>query len=140
MPDKIIISRKLAEVITEIKHLNSLVKLSQKQLLSDVPMLYFSERVIERLITAAVDINYHILTDITGMVPDDYYSSFIELGTNKILSVPVANRIAPSAGLRNLIIHEYMKIDYKKYYTSLKIANKDFQIYAKAIQKYMDSL
>ena len=47
-------------------------------------------------------------------IPDDSYSTFIVLGENKVLSMDFAFKIAPSVGLRNLIVHKYGNVDLKK--------------------------
>jgi uncharacterized protein YutE (UPF0331/DUF86 family) len=44
-------------------------------------------------------------------VPDDYFGGFIRLGELGTLSRDLAAALAPSAGLRNRLVHEYDAID-----------------------------
>lgn len=138
MPNRSLLIRKVSEIISQIKNLKSLLSYNQKELLSDLPLLYFAERVMERLVTAAIDINYHIVTDLAGKSPEDYHSSFFDLARKKIITLKLASQLAPSAGLRNMLVHEYQEIDYKIFCKSLAIAQKSYTSYARAIQKYID--
>jgi uncharacterized protein YutE (UPF0331/DUF86 family) len=55
--------------------------------------------------------NLHLLVQTGRSAPDDLYTSFIALGEAGVLDPAFASRIAPSAGLRNRLVHEYDQID-----------------------------
>lgn len=139
MPNKILIIRKLEDIAMELNYLKKLLPYTQKELLSNAQILYFAERIIERIVTSAIDINYHVISDLLSRSPDDYHASFIEMGMQKIIPFSFAERIAQSTGLRNILIHQYKKINYKKFYASLPVAYKDYSSYIKYIEKYITS-
>ena len=66
---------------------------------------------LQELIEAVLDLNMHLLAQKADKLPDDYYQSFIQLGELGILSQDLAVALAPSAGLRNRLVHEYEAID-----------------------------
>lgn len=138
MPNKELLLRKLAEILKQLDHLTQLTKLKENELASNESQFYFAERVMERLIGAAIDINMHLVSDLAGEVPENYFDSFIALGKLKILPLPFAKKIALSASLRNILVHEYQQLDFTKFYEALTIAQHDYMKYAKRIQKFLD--
>jgi uncharacterized protein YutE (UPF0331/DUF86 family) len=63
------------------------------------------------------------------VAPKDNYDSFIKLGEQSIISPEFASKIAPAAGLRSRLVHEYDKIDDVIVYDSLKDALEQFSQY-----------
>ena len=140
MPNKKLLQKKLEEIFNQLHHLKSLVKLKRVELFGVEQNLYFAERVMERLIGAAIDINMHLVADLKAKVPDNYFDSFVALARMKILPSAFAKRIALSTSLRNILIHEYQNIDEKKFYDAMKIALKDYTKYAKYINQFIGNL
>ena len=58
-----------------------------------------------------IDINTHIIVQTGNAAPGDYYESFIKAGTLGIISIDLSEKLAPSAGLRNRLVHEYDLLD-----------------------------
>lgn len=135
MPDRTLIRQKLAEIVIQLKHLEKLAKLNDGELFGKAENLYFAERVMERMITAAIDINMHLVSDLSGKVPEDYFDSFLQLAHLKILPLNFARHIAPSTSLRNILVHEYQKIDSSKFRHALSIGLKDYKKYAGYIER-----
>ena len=137
MPDKNLIFKKLAEILKQLKYLKQLSVLSEKTLISEETKMYLAERVMERLISAALDINMHVAADLTKEVPEDYFSSFFALAKLKIYPISFAKKIAPSASLRNILVHEYQDINIKKFRAAIKKALVDYSKYAKYIKVFL---
>jgi uncharacterized protein YutE (UPF0331/DUF86 family) len=72
------------------------------------------ERVLQEAIEAALDVNAHVIAERGLAVPEDYYGGFIKLGEIGVLPDELARALAPSAGLRNRLVHEYDAIDDAK--------------------------
>ncbi len=89
------------------------------------------ERLIQLIVEVATDINNILLKSLSIGPTLDYYSSFMELAEAGILPKDFAESIAPSTGLRNIIVHEYQKLDDKIVYESIQ---DTLQYYL----KYMD--
>lgn len=70
-------------------------------------------------------------------MPDDYFSTFVVLGENGILPMDFALKIAPSVGLRNLVVHKYGKVDIKKMIEDIKNELGDYAAYAKYINDFI---
>jgi uncharacterized protein YutE (UPF0331/DUF86 family) len=51
--------------------------------------------------------------------PADYYEAFLILGEAGILSMDFARKIAPLAGFRNILVHEYLRLDWELVFENL---------------------
>jgi uncharacterized protein YutE (UPF0331/DUF86 family) len=109
--EKEIIMRKLAVIVENLKALEPIRRMGKEEYVGDVYKRKATERLLQELIEAAIDINIHIIVQAVNTVPDDYYESFIKAGELKIIPVGLAEKLAPSAGLRNRLVHEYDLID-----------------------------
>lgn len=89
------------------------------------------------IVDTSIDINTHIIAESGLIVPDDYQSTFITLGENKIIAMEFALRIAPAVGLRNLIIHRYEKVNLRKMVDDMKNEISDFVEYLAQIEKFL---
>ncbi|MBI5181523.1 MAG: DUF86 domain-containing protein [Nitrospirae bacterium] len=69
--------------------------------------------------------------------PDDYYESFIKAGELKIISADLAERLAPSAGLRNRLVHEYDLLEHSRVLEAVGMAEELYTNYIKEIENYI---
>jgi len=132
------------EVIQKrLEKLNQYVGLLEK--LSEQPLNRFLtdpfvrgnvERYLQLAIQVSLDIGNHILAEIQTRAPEEYRDIFILLGENKVLPVELAEKMAPLAGLRNILVYDYLEIDLNRIYEFLKTDLSDFREFAKYISKY----
>ena len=92
---------------------------------------------MQELIEAAIDINIHIITQLGQTAPDDYYQSFIKLGETEVLPMSLARQLAPSAGLRNRLVHEYDEIDDAVVLQAVAKSQQQYPLYIKAVEDYL---
>lgn len=96
------------------------------------------ERLIQLIVEVGTDINNMLLKGLSKSSTSDYYSSFIELAEAGVLPMEFALEIAPSTGLRNIIVHEYQKIDDEIVYKSIKKTLSYYLKYMKHINQYLN--
>lgn len=96
-----------------------------------------SERIIELIVQAAVDINEHILTRGMKVSSDSNRESFVQLGSYGIITPEVTEELAKSAGLRNILAHRYLEIDYVILFNSVQIALIYYPIYIEQVAEYI---
>jgi uncharacterized protein YutE (UPF0331/DUF86 family) len=94
---------------------------------------YEIERILELLIMTASDIVFHLISDIGEPAPASYKAAFLRAGELKIISKKLSKNLALSAGLRNILVHEYEAIDYKIVYKSIPSAVRDFTAFIKEL-------
>lgn len=135
--EKEIIRRKLSIIVENLKALEPIEKMTSEEYLEDLYKRKATERLLQELIEAAIDINTSILVQTAHKVPDDYYESFITLGEHNIISPGLAQRLAPSAGLRNRLVHEYNMLEHPLVLDSVRRAEKLYPEYVKQIEDYL---
>ncbi len=139
MPSKEILMKKLEEIFTQLAFLQELIKIEKSALFANPRELYFAERVMERLINAALDINMHLLSDLKNTVSENYFDSFIKLADLEVYPQEFGKKIAPASALRNILSHEYQELDPEKFHQSLKIALDDFEKYANYVKIFIQN-
>ena len=88
------------------------------------------------MIQSAIDIN-HILS---RLQPDNLVSNFeafIELAKCDVITEDLAIKLAPSAGLRNRLVHEYDDIDSSQVFKAISFALQQYPLYVKQINNYL---
>jgi uncharacterized protein YutE (UPF0331/DUF86 family) len=73
-----------------------------------------AERALTQLVELAVSINSHIAATALGRAPRSYSDSFRAVADCGVISAELAEFLLPSAGMRNILIHEYFEINLEK--------------------------
>jgi len=140
MPDKDFIMRKIKLIQEELSHLEKFSQYSSQEIASDYEKTATIERFLERIITRAIDINQHIISE-AGKgteVVRGYGDTFLVLAGLGIYPKEFAEEIAPSAGLRNRLVHEYDTADREIIYTSVSEALEQYAKYCAYILDFME--
>ncbi len=135
--EKEIIRRKISVIIENLNALKLIRNMTREQYADDIYKRKATERLLQELIEAAIDVNTHIIVQTSNTVPDDYYESFIKLGELKIMTAKLAEKLAPSAGLRNRLVHEYDLLENSMILEAVKVAVDVYPEYIKAIEDYI---
>lgn len=109
------------------------------QYLADEKNEIITERLLERIVGRMIDINYHLLTQATGLPPKDYHESFTRLALIGVLSDAFARSLASSAGLRNRIAHEYNGLDERLVHQAATAATRDVREYLRTVVAWAES-
>ncbi len=132
-----IIREKLLSLHTYYSELAELKDISFEEYQNNKLYKRTVERLIQLIVEAATDINNMLLKGLGFGPTVDYYSSFIELAEADIIPSEFAIKIAPSTGLRNVIVHEYQKIDDKTVYRAIGETLHYYKDYMKYINNYL---
>jgi uncharacterized protein YutE (UPF0331/DUF86 family) len=140
MVNKDIIQRKLTKMSKYLDELAYFQDISYDEYLENFRHRRTVERLIQLIVDVAVDINSHVLVDEGYPPPEDSFGSFIKVGELGILSQEFAKRIAPSTGERNIIVHEYEKIDDGLVYDSIKESIAMYKLYISYYLQFITKL
>lgn len=132
-----IVRRKLAVIMENLHALEPVKAMTMDEYINDIYRRKAAERLLQEIVEAAVDINTHIIVQSGGTVPDDYYESFIRAGESDIISIDLAGKLAPSAGLRNRLVHEYDRLEHSLVLEAVRMAEELFPRYIKEIEDYI---
>lgn len=71
------------------------------------------ERLVRLIVDLAIDINSHVLVASGQPAPRTGRESFIEMAAIGAIDRELGKHLAPSAGLRNLLVHQYATIRHE---------------------------
>lgn len=98
---------------------------------------YAVERLLELLVITASDAIVHILSMAGEETPMTLRTTFLRAGELQLMPASLAQRLAVAAGLRNLIVHAYAKVDLRIVYDSIRPALLDFSELATVLAKHL---
>ncbi|MCB0899718.1 MAG: DUF86 domain-containing protein [Actinobacteria bacterium] len=93
------------------------------------------ERILTQLVEFAVSINSHV----AASVPGTYRESFIAAADAGFISAELAERLAPSAGLRNILTHEYVEVDLDLVAVAVQTATVDYRAYVGSVAQALQN-
>jgi uncharacterized protein YutE (UPF0331/DUF86 family) len=138
--DRAVLRRKLEVILENLNALGPICEMSKEDYRKDVFTRKAVERMLQELIEAAIDINTHVIVAAGSAVPEDYYESFIRAGGLGLISSELAEQLAPSAGLRNRLIHEYDDIDHDIVLDAVKMAEELYPQYINQVEEYISKV
>ncbi|MDP3764690.1 MAG: DUF86 domain-containing protein [bacterium] len=139
---KDLVQRKISLIQDDLSNLAQLSSFSIEEIAGDFLKQATVERLLERIISRAIDINEHLIAELATantVPPKDYRETFFRLSDLNIYPKEFAKEIAKSIGTRNLLVHEYDKIDYEKVYASIGDCLKDYHQYVDYIIKFLEN-
>ncbi len=131
-----IVLRKLERITQNLRLLEPMKELSVEAYAADVYRRKATERLLQEIVDAAVDLNAHMLVASGAVAPDDLFTSFIALAGIGVLDESLARSLAPSAGLRNRLVHEYDRIDDQIVLHSVRSALDLFPRYVARVEQF----
>jgi uncharacterized protein YutE (UPF0331/DUF86 family) len=138
--DKEFIIRKVKLIQEELSHLEEFSRFSLDEITQDYRRMMIVERLLEKIITRAIDINQHIVAE-TGKGTEKirgYEDTFLALSQFGVYPQDFARKIAPSAGLRNRLVHQYNELNQGIIYQSISEALEQYAKYCHYILNYLD--
>lgn len=137
-PDRGLVRRKLATIARNLRDLATAAGLDLDAYRADRFRQKGTERLLQETIEAAVDANAHLARALGGPTPGDYYSSFVVLGELGVLPPAPAAALAPAAGLRNRLVHEYDDLDDAVVLAAVAEAGRLFPRYVAAVEAALE--
>ena len=135
--DRDVVLRKLERIAEDIRLLEPFRGMTLEVYRADVYRRKAVERLLQEVIEAAVDINSHLIVGSGRPAPDDLHSSFLALAEMGVIDREFAAALAPCAGLRNRLVHEYDRIDDSKVLSAVQQALEQFPAYVARIEAHL---
>ena len=137
------IRRKISLIQDELAHLVELSRFSFNEVVSDFVKQSAVERILERTISRAIDVNNHLLSELASKdtsPPKDFKETFMRMAELGVYPVEFAGQISRSVGTRNVLVHEYDKVDYQKIYDSVSDCLRDYHQYCEYVVVLLDKI
>ena len=141
MLDKNFITRKIKLIQEEIAKVEELSNYTFEEIKDDFLKRYSVERALEKIIMRAIDINQHIIVEnaVGYETIRGYEDTFYILAKLNVYPEVFSKQIAPSAGLRNRLVHEYNDTKDEIIYNSVADAITQYTEYCNYILKYIQT-
>ena len=111
-----------------------------KDFFSDSGKLRIAERLAQLIVDGMIDINQHIIHELNLKISEDLQGTFLILGENNVLPGYFAQKIAPVTGVRNILVHQYEKLDKEMFIRNLRKHFSDFEKYQQYIVEYLKKI
>lgn len=95
------------------------------------------ERIVSQLVDLAASVNSHILAVETGAPPPDVRRSFGAVASVGVISEELASALAPSAGLRNVLVHAYVDLDVALLVAAVPLATEQYGEYVRQVARWL---
>lgn len=139
MIDRTLVTRKAVLIAEDMKLVDRYAALELAEYLAERLNELAAERCLERIIGRMIDINFHVITEAGNAPPRDYFDCFIQMGRLGVLPIDFATALAPMAGLRNRLVHEYNDLDSSKIHEALRSASRDVPVYLAHVTRHIGS-
>ena len=96
------------------------------------------ERNLQIAVQCALDVGNHIIAEQVLRYPEDMGDIFSILAEAGILPADFATRVGPMAGFRNILVHDYLRIDHSKVYSALTQGLDDLLEFARYVQTWLE--
>lgn len=138
MVDRYVVQARLAKIREYVALLRRIRSLADERRFVSDPLIYGNaERYLQLAIQAVLDVSHHIVADMDLGLPTDSQALFSTLAKHKVLPTRLAKKLVPMAGLRNVLVHEYLEIDRRRVYRALKEELRDFESFVRAVSKLL---
>lgn len=128
---------KLGRLDEYIKYLSEIQKVNKKSFVNDYHFYGLAERYLQLVIEVMLDIGKLVIISKNLRRPEDNQDIFVVLEEQKIISKKLAQKLVGIANFRNILVHDYEKIDREIVYGKLLNNLKDIRDFKKEILKYL---
>jgi len=128
-----LILKKLDSLRGYLKELETFKDLSFEEYRGKISNRRSVERLIQLLVECASDINAHILAKKEKIAVEDYRSSFLLMNEKGLLNKDLSEGLSKAAGMRNILVHEYERIDDQIVFDTILLSLSAFNKYMKEI-------
>ena len=128
-----VIKEKIDRIFEYLKIIEKYKDISYQVFLEEAHFIV--ERLFELLVTTSVDILMHKMALEQESLPTTLRTTFLRAGELNWIPTDLAQKLADAAGMRNILVHGYEKVDLKIIYDSIKPALKDYTQFCEYILK-----
>lgn len=136
MVDKEVVERRLFKLEQTLRKLKEISTVSWDEYMKDEGIQDRVERNLQIAAQVCIDIGSHVIADREFRPPYGYGDIFTVLQEEGLLPQDLADTMKQIAGFRNVLVHDYLEIDPKIVYASLKKID-DFKKFAEHVANWL---
>ena len=135
MVDRTLILRKLSMLEEYLKQIAEYRSITTEQYANDWKSQRIIERTLQMMVETCIDIAGHIISDMKYRIPTSYADSFSVLAENRIVDNNLSQSLVKMAKFRNVVVHDYDRVDAEIVIGILRRNLDDFTKYKDAVVK-----
>jgi len=139
MPDKETLVARLEALDSYLAELDHYAQYSFDEMVSDFVKYRAVQHSLQLTAQVIFDIAAHIITADFHSRAQEYREMINELGRVGILEPEFAQRLAPLAGFRNILVHDYLMVDPVIVHDILLNGRADLREFGKQITIYLQN-
>lgn len=133
--DVALVQAKLHTVQELLDDLDAAGPVDVGRLTTDRMLRHAVERILTQLVELAAAVNGHLAVGRLGRGATTYRESFLLAAQAGAVPPDLAQRLAPSAGLRNVLVHEYAQVDLALVARGVELARTDYRAYVREVAR-----
>ena len=137
MTNQSAIQHKLEELDQYLQQLQRLQRYTYNDLISDLEKCWAVEHGLQLVAQIVIDVGNALLADRGENQIETYADVIDRLGETEILPPDFAQSIRGMAGFRNVLVHQYSKVDLHIVYYTLQNRLGDFADFIRYVQDYL---
>lgn len=130
------IERRLDELSERLARLAPLKERPVDDFYEDAYLRDIVERNLEIAAQCCIDVCHRIISIEGAIKPRDYREAILRMAELGVLPASLAQRLAPLAGFRNILAHEYLAIDWDEVYANL-VKSDDLELFAEQVRGWL---
>lgn len=137
MVSRDVILIRINKLIEYMIFLDTIKEYTKEEYISN-PMVFGSaERFLHLSIECAIDTANHIISDLRFRKPENIKDIFEVLYENKLLQGDLKENLCKMAQFRNILVHDYIKLDKEIVYDVVTNNTKDLKTFIDVISDYI---
>lgn len=133
-----LIENKIAAVEKYLETAEKYKKYPRNEIEKNIDLRGAVERYLYLAVQSCIDLSEAVVSFKNFRKPTTYREGFEILGEKDILTADLVDKMTKMAGFRNVIAHDYLKVDYGRVYDILQSGLSDIEEFISAIKKYLD--
>ena len=119
MVDRESVGRRLQRLGELLAALEAIRADGEQAYLAEMQTRLAAERALQLAVQACIDVAAHLVAELGLRTPEDYRDTFRGLADEHLLDRDLAQRLGDAAGMRNILVHEYLEIDPRQVWRAL---------------------
>lgn len=139
-PDRQLVATRLSALEEYLRFLFTIRDLDFESFNSDPRNYASAERFLQLAIETVFDIGTHCIASLGLPRPARYGDILPTLAAASIIQAGTAQELANMAGFRNLLVHDYTRVDRRRVHEFLRSRLDGFRRFAADIATYLDTI
>lgn len=138
MVSQAIILDLLARLVDYTEKLRPFQAKPEQEIVTDYTTLWAVKRGMQLSVQYVLDICNHIVSEVSAERPEGYRDLILAGGRLGLIPAEFAEGFSSLAGFRNVLVHEYAKVDPSEVCRNLKEGLADFERFAEYVRLFLE--